>query len=125
MNKSGTQIRIDLETIRSIAERLDDKEFSQSTQWNIATRIAAMYLAGFCAECLSSHTDTDEIVGAQSHDVQKAVEVLELVGAPVESSMKKAWSYARRVLCLSGDSIFKAAALIPETNGTHQEPLFF
>ncbi len=92
-----------------------------------ATNIASMYLAGFAAEAIASKTPWEDIIGGRTHDLSKAVEVLQLVGLHGENQethLKLAWITALTILSEQWKAVCQLADMIPETDGTHHPPIF-
>ena len=121
---SGGRVNLDWATIQAGAAAIEGHPISQNREWAAARRVVTMYLAGFAGECIASGTDTSEIVGGHSHDLAKACEVLELVGAPVDQNLKRAWADALEILKVCWPAVTELAAMIPTTDGCHHPPRF-
>lgn len=123
---SGGVANFDWDEIRASADsddrHLDEIDYDQ--QLNAGTHIAAMYLAGFAGEAIASKTEWRQIIGARSHDLQKACQALDLVKAPEEIYLSLAWHTALEILYTCWPTVMKLADMIPETDGTHRPPQF-
>jgi hypothetical protein len=121
---SGGRVNLGWTEIHASVAAIEGQAISQNTEWAAARRVATMYLAGFAGECIITGADTSEIVGGHSHDLAKACEVLELVGAPVDQSLKRAWAHALEILKACWPAVTELAGMIPETDGGHRPPQF-
>ena len=123
---SGGVANFDWDEIHASADS-DDRhldEIDYGEKLNSCTHIAAMYMAGFAAESLASKTEWRQIIGARSHDLQKACQVIELVKAPEDIYLPLAWHTALDILANCWPAVLKLSAMIPETDGTHRPPRF-
>ncbi len=121
---SGGRANLDWDTIRQ-TETTDTRELDQfdaRVKIQASLNIACMYAGGFAAECIASQTPRDDIIGAKSHDMVKALEALALAEAPPEIYLPIAWTKALRILETTWPAVIELAGTIPITDGHHHTP---
>lgn len=121
---SGGRANLDWNAIRQ-TETTDTREldeFDGRVKIQASLNIAAMYAAGFAAECIASQTPRGDIIGAKSHDMVKALEALALADARPEIYLPIAWTKALRILDNTWPAVIELASTIPITDGHHHKP---